>query len=421
MTTPNPARASRRRATRPRLRPRTRTVLSQTAPPTAAPAQPEAPGTINALIHAVMRDMPAIAKNGRNEDDGYEFRQLDDVMATLHGVCVRHGLLIMPVNIETRHAAVKREDGSLSALTQTSVKVTYELSGLCEGSKTVMYAGEGIDKSDKSTAKALSQAWKYLIVQLFMIPVEELRENIDADYTTPVGAPAPTVSREEQASRDRHPSTRARNNGQQRRNGRPRLTSVPVQPTGEHDADAGPPPGGEGDYMTRAANCKTRTEFQSLYLEAAKDTKADPATVVTLQRLLSEWKPRGEKPAIPGHTEHQDQGETTTTGAEHQDAEPAAEPEAPAEEAKVPPTPHEISDVSQQHAAAIESLWEFAQIGGYTEFSDMADAFKEKHGHTLEEAGIDEIESFAAGMLPPGALNGEDEPDSGDDGDDSTD
>lgn len=373
---------------------RNRTTLRRTAPTTAAPV--EHPG-INQLIINVMRDMPAIPKGGHNEDDDYYFRRLDDVIATLHDVCSEHGLLVLPVDVVSQHAAVKREDGSISALTQTSVTVSYELTGVSGDSKIVKFPGMGIDKSDKSTQKAMSQAWKYLMTQVFMIPVEELKEVIDADATTPV----PPRSEAEQRSRNRHPAGRARQVPAQGRNGR-RLASIPKQRTGEPEAPAGPPPGGEGNYLQRAVNCQTRQELQALYLEA-KNGSVDNATVVSLQRILSTWKKND--PVNPAKAEAADGQDDESTGDEQ------GESETPAEAPAVPPTPApEPSPATTAHAAAIEHLWEFAQEAGYDTFEELAKEFSNKHGRALEDGTIAQIESFAAGMLPTGDPTDEDGP-----------
>lgn len=365
----------RTKARRPLLRPR-RTTLRTSPPPRVE--SPSLNSSHSVLID-VMRDMPAIPKRGENQTDRYFYRLLDDVIATLHDVCARHGLSIVPIDVDVTQKDVRRADNSLSELTRTCVKVTYELDGPGEFHKIVKFPGEAIDKGDKSTMKAMSQAWKYLMAQVFLIPSEEVTTHAEADHNSP------------------HPATVINN---QRRNNPPPRNAQPSQ--GRQIDEAAHR---EADYITTALD-STYEDCRALYMQAEK-SGVSPAVLVTIRRI-------GEKKKGTESAQNQPTGQTVAPqpNPEHSRAEqePSTQEEAGGETPRaVPDTPaRPQSDEQTDFIAALTELRTVAQAAGHTEPSDVAQAFFAKHGWVMEDASPAEIRDFAASMTPAEPGSGQD-------------
>lgn len=122
-----------------------------------------------------------IAKNQKNQQQGFRFRGIDDVLNAMAGLLSAHNLVIVPdvtERIVTERAT--RSGGHMSSIT---VKVVYRLFSAVDGSATFATVyGEAMDTADKATSKAMSAAYKYMAIQTFAIPVEGEQ---DADATTP--------------------------------------------------------------------------------------------------------------------------------------------------------------------------------------------------------------------------------------------
>ncbi len=133
-------------------------------------------------ISAVAQDMSkqGISKDGKNQQQGFAFRGIDQVFNTLAPVLVKHGLVILP-RVQSR-SVIERQTKSGGALFYTVLEVEYDFVCAEDGSKhTVRVVGEAMDSGDKSSNKAMSAAYKYACFQAFCIPTEG---DNDADATT---------------------------------------------------------------------------------------------------------------------------------------------------------------------------------------------------------------------------------------------
>lgn len=149
------------------------------------------PGRVYEAIAAVTAEMAkeGIAKGRRNQQQGYQFRGIDDVYNALSPVLAKHRLCILPR--VTERVVQERETQRGGVLFYVTVKVEFDFVSAEDGSThTVSTYGEAMDSADKATNKAMSAAYKYAAFQTFCIPTEG--EN-DADATTP-DAVAPSTS-----------------------------------------------------------------------------------------------------------------------------------------------------------------------------------------------------------------------------------
>ena len=121
-----------------------------------------------------------IVKNRKNQQQGFMFRGIDDVLNTLSSVLTDNGLVILP-SVKSREC-VERTTKSGGALFTVTVSVDFTLISTSDGSShTVTVYGEAMDSADKATNKAMSAAYKYMALQVFCIPTEG---DNDADSTT---------------------------------------------------------------------------------------------------------------------------------------------------------------------------------------------------------------------------------------------
>ena len=145
-------------------------------------------------IAAVMAEIgtSGISKDRRNQQQGYNFRGIDEVYNALSPILSKHKLCILP-RILTR-SVTERTTQKGGVLFYVTVEAEFDLVCAEDGSThTVRTFGEAMDSADKATNKAMSAAYKYAAMQAFCIPTEG---DNDADAHTheiaPNAAPAPS-------------------------------------------------------------------------------------------------------------------------------------------------------------------------------------------------------------------------------------
>ena len=133
---------------------------------------------INAVQAALSKE--GIAKDRKNDQQGYKFRGIDEVYNALSPLLAKHGLCILPRC--TERVCVERTNAKGTALFYVTVRAEFDFVASEDGSKhTVTTYGEAMDSGDKATNKAMSAAYKYAAMQAFSIPTEG---DNDADATT---------------------------------------------------------------------------------------------------------------------------------------------------------------------------------------------------------------------------------------------
>ena len=129
---------------------------------------------INAVAEELSRG--GIAKNHHNDEGGYAYRSIDDVLAALAPLFGKHKLCVLPRVLE-REAVRSGRAGQL-----VTVRAAFDLVSALDGSThTIESFGEALDDSDKGTAKATSSAYKSAMLQAFCIPVGQE----DGDVSSP--------------------------------------------------------------------------------------------------------------------------------------------------------------------------------------------------------------------------------------------
>lgn len=128
------------------------------------------------VYQAINRVQAALSKQGitkanRNQQQGYNFRGIDDVYNVISPLLAEHGLCILP-RVLSRHCD-ERTNAKGTALFYVTVEVEFDFVSAEDGSRhTVKTFGEAMDSGDKATNKAMSAAYKYAAFQAFAIPTE---------------------------------------------------------------------------------------------------------------------------------------------------------------------------------------------------------------------------------------------------------
>lgn len=133
-------------------------------------------------IAAVMADLSkiGIGKDKTNQQQGFKYRGVDDVMNELSALLPKHGLLVLPR--VTKYSSIERVSAKGNPLFYTILEVEYDFVSVEDGSSKVVgpMIGEAMDSADKSANKAMAIAYKYVCFQAFCIPTEAVKDP-DAD------------------------------------------------------------------------------------------------------------------------------------------------------------------------------------------------------------------------------------------------
>ena len=145
-------------------------------------------------INAIMKHVPSIGKDRKNEQQGYKFRGIDDMYNALNPLLAEHGVFATSEVVNTDREERQTARGGVLLYTVLTVKFTfYAIDGSFVTSTMI---GEAMDSGDKASNKAMSTAYKYALMQLFCIPTEEVK---DTEYEThevkPKPAPIPKTTK----------------------------------------------------------------------------------------------------------------------------------------------------------------------------------------------------------------------------------
>ena len=131
-------------------------------------------------IIEVMADINAIGKDSRNQQQGFQFRGIDDDMKELHSSLAKCGVFVVPQVLDEARSTGKTKSGGDMFYTRLKIKFTFyaEDGSFIES----VVIGEAMDTGDKASNKALSVGLKYALLQVFCIPTEDEK---DPDAVSP--------------------------------------------------------------------------------------------------------------------------------------------------------------------------------------------------------------------------------------------
>jgi len=130
--------------------------------------------TIFQAISAAMGDIEPIAKERRNDKQGFNFRGIDDIMSELQPVLFKHGLFVVPEALDVIREQKQSTSGGV--LLYSIVKMRYTFYSTDGSFIQAVVIGEGMDSGDKASNKAMAVAMKYALLQVFCIPTEDAKD-----------------------------------------------------------------------------------------------------------------------------------------------------------------------------------------------------------------------------------------------------
>lgn len=127
--------------------------------------------TVAQAWSAVMGDVTALGKNQRNNQQGFAYRGVDDVMNLVGPILRQHGVSIIPTvqSMESRDFTTK--SGTL--MHEVHVTVGYTIIGPGGDAIFGSAPGESADAGDKATPKAMSVAFRTFLLQSLCLPTNE--------------------------------------------------------------------------------------------------------------------------------------------------------------------------------------------------------------------------------------------------------
>src|SRR5688572_16874077 len=134
-------------------------------------------GQIYGLMAAVLKEVGAVGKGRRNEQQGYKFRGIDDVYEAVHPLFAKHGIFTVPRVLSEETNERTTEKGTI--LRFVKLTMAYDFFAPDGSRVTAEMIGEAMDAGDKASNKAMSAAQKYALIQTFCIPTGETP---DADF-----------------------------------------------------------------------------------------------------------------------------------------------------------------------------------------------------------------------------------------------
>ena len=131
-------------------------------------------------LTGIIGDVNAIGKNSKNQQQGFMFRGIDDVMNELHDLFGTYKVVIVPEVVDYNVSEKTTAKGTIMYVTRSTIKFHFVAE---DGSEVVTTnVGEAMDSADKGMNKTMSCALKYALMQMFLIPTKETE---DADRVTP--------------------------------------------------------------------------------------------------------------------------------------------------------------------------------------------------------------------------------------------
>ena len=129
---------------------------------------------------SILKETKAITKSEKNQQQGFKFRGIDNVMNELHELFAKNDVFILQEVQDFTVDARPTAKGGTLFYTRAKIKFRYTTT---DGSFVeTVNVGEAMDSGDKGMNKAMSIALKYSLLQMSLIPTEEPK---DPDRDTP--------------------------------------------------------------------------------------------------------------------------------------------------------------------------------------------------------------------------------------------
>lgn len=153
--------------------------------------------TIHQALSAVMGDVQAVGKTGRNESQGFSFRGIDAVVNAVGPALRDHGVIVTPKVLDRWVETYQTRNGA--NMKNVSVLLEFTFHGPAGDSLVCSAVGEASDSGDKATSKAHSVAFRTALLQALCIPTDEPDPDASSHERAAPPPPEPTISAEDAA------------------------------------------------------------------------------------------------------------------------------------------------------------------------------------------------------------------------------
>lgn len=128
--------------------------------------------TVQEALTMVMNDVREVAKNDRNTQQNFSFRGIDAVVNAVAPALRKHGVVVAPHLDTIEYLPFQSSKGT--AMMCCRVVVTYWFHGPAGDHICTTVPGEAMDAGDKSTAKAMSVAFRTALLQSLALPTDDV-------------------------------------------------------------------------------------------------------------------------------------------------------------------------------------------------------------------------------------------------------
>lgn len=139
-------------------------------------------------ISAVMQDVAYLQKDDKVETGGgkgYKAISEEKVTGAVRAALIKHGLVICPVRQSTSREDEQVTDsyGKTKVNRITTVDTLYRVQNVDDPNDYIEVAssGTGVDTQDKGVGKAMTYAYKYMLLRTFAIPTGEDPDKVSSD------------------------------------------------------------------------------------------------------------------------------------------------------------------------------------------------------------------------------------------------
>ena len=129
-------------------------------------------GSIHARLNAVMKEVTAVGKNEKNQQQNFKFRGIDAVVNAVGPALRQHGVIVTPTVLDYQYGTVEVGQ-KRTPMAHVRVTVRYDFFGMDGDSISATSIGEAMDSGDKATAKAMSVAFRIALLQSLTLPTDE--------------------------------------------------------------------------------------------------------------------------------------------------------------------------------------------------------------------------------------------------------
>jgi hypothetical protein len=126
---------------------------------------------IYAVMSAAMEEVQAVRKEGFNDSQKYNFRGIDQVVNAVGPIFRKHKIIPVPHHCSAKYRDVLTSTGKPSR--EVTVEATYRFYGPAGDYIEAEVPGESMDTGDKGTPKAMSVAYRIVLLQMLCIPTDD--------------------------------------------------------------------------------------------------------------------------------------------------------------------------------------------------------------------------------------------------------